>query len=456
MGFDFLDWGFPKSGTDWKSINGKPFITVSSKGRSNGLSTKINDGADFGPDTTLNAMSPSQTGPSYTQTSGIQEALDYIAIYGYHLLIKTGYYKISAPILPQPSEYQILFIEGEVGNVYSFTNGNNIGVIIELDNNYTTINGLPAIFGTPNVTSNGGVHIENIAITQPYITSTGVTATAFDFSNCQGNNYFKNCVALTSIGESGSGPPTNSNNIPAFRISGTTIFERCYAYNYQVGFLATALTTLINSVAFQCYNGMFINTAFATDHPIYLLGFDVEQAVNMIYIPTATAPAMLYGFLTYETSTATQNLINDVDNVVYGEIFINGHEVGGGNFSDFNAFTAKTGGNNLKVHWQFPIPSPTLLDNPPVSGTVYQNTNGYDIRLKIPVTYNPTSTAAATLATGISSTSTVTTSTKVSIPAGLTAADGQILTYDMVVPAGWYYELVATNATIGTAEVQPI
>lgn len=77
MGFDFLDLGFPKSGTDWKSINGKPYITVSSKGRSNGLSTKINDGADFGPDTTLNATSPNQTGAPYTQTSGIQEALDY-------------------------------------------------------------------------------------------------------------------------------------------------------------------------------------------------------------------------------------------------------------------------------------------------------------------------------------------------------------------------------------------
>jgi hypothetical protein len=46
----------------------------------------------------------------------------------------------------------------------------------------------------------------------------------------------------------------------------------------------------------------------------------------------------------------------------------------------------------------------------------------------------------------------VTTSTKVSIPAGVTT--GQILTYDMVVPAGWYYELVVTNATIGTAEIQ--
>ena len=100
--------------------------------------------------------------------------------------------------------------------------------------------------------------------------------------------------------------------------------------------------------------------------------------------------------------------------------------------------------------------TPTISANPPVSSTVYQNPNPYNIRLKIPVTYNPSTSAAATLATGISSTSTVTTSTKVSLPSGLTAADGQILTYDMVVPAGWYYELVVTNATIGTVEVEAV
>ena len=88
MGFDFLDWGFPKSGTDWKSINGKPFITVSAKGRSNGLSTKINDGADFVPDTTLNATSPSQTGSPYTQTNGRQEAVNYASTFNPILTVR--------------------------------------------------------------------------------------------------------------------------------------------------------------------------------------------------------------------------------------------------------------------------------------------------------------------------------------------------------------------------------
>ena len=90
MGFDFLDFGFPKSGTDWKSLNGKPYITVSSKGRSNGLSDKINDGADFGPDTMQAATSPSQTGSSYSKSLGFQETLDYARANNIHKIVAIG------------------------------------------------------------------------------------------------------------------------------------------------------------------------------------------------------------------------------------------------------------------------------------------------------------------------------------------------------------------------------
>ncbi len=54
-----------------------PYITVSSRGIVNGQSSIPNDGADFGPDTMLGATSPDQYGPPYTQTTGIQEAIDY-------------------------------------------------------------------------------------------------------------------------------------------------------------------------------------------------------------------------------------------------------------------------------------------------------------------------------------------------------------------------------------------
>ena len=119
-----------------------------------------------------------------------------------------------------------------------------------------------------------------------------------------------------------------------------------------------------------------------------------------------------------------------------------------------SALTESIPGLTWTMAHVFPVQTPTLSANPPLPATVYQNKNPYKIRLKIPVTYNPTSTEAATLATAISPTSSLTTSTKVSIPAGLTSADGQILTYDMVIPAYWYYGINVTNATLGTAEVE--
>ena len=63
-------------------IQTKPYITVSAKGISNGLSNTFNDGADFGPDTLLNATSPSQYGPPFTQTVGLQEAINYVSMLG--------------------------------------------------------------------------------------------------------------------------------------------------------------------------------------------------------------------------------------------------------------------------------------------------------------------------------------------------------------------------------------
>ena len=60
-----------------KNIRGKPCIEVSSKGIVNGLSNIPNDGADFGPDTTEGATAPGQYGSPYTETSGLEDALNY-------------------------------------------------------------------------------------------------------------------------------------------------------------------------------------------------------------------------------------------------------------------------------------------------------------------------------------------------------------------------------------------
>ena len=91
----------------------------------------------------------------------------------------------------------------------------------------------------------------------------------------------------------------------------------------------------------------------------------------------------------------------------------------------------------------------TLGTNPPVSGTAYQWTGPGTLQLACPVTYSPTSTAAATSTLDIGSTSTPSSAVDTeSEPAAITA--GMVHTAHAEVPAGWYYELSATNATIGT------
>ena len=72
-----------------------PYITVSAKGMSNGLSDIPNDGFDFGPDTMLGATSKDQYGPPYTQTSGILEATNYQQQNGGIIKMLQGRYIIS-------------------------------------------------------------------------------------------------------------------------------------------------------------------------------------------------------------------------------------------------------------------------------------------------------------------------------------------------------------------------
>lgn len=94
----------------------------------------------------------------------------------------------------------------------------------------------------------------------------------------------------------------------------------------------------------------------------------------------------------------------------------------------------------------------TLAANPPVSGTAYQWAGPGTLELAIPVTLNPTSSAAATATLDIGSTSSPTSiMDQRSLPDTLTTADGEITTLRAEIPAGWYYEVTTSNATIGTA-----
>ena len=91
------------------NINGKPYITVSSKGITNGLSTIPNNGADFGPDTVG------------TTTSGINEAINSLPLAntsapyssgGGKIVLEEGQYNITGTItIPNTNPFN-LTLEG--------------------------------------------------------------------------------------------------------------------------------------------------------------------------------------------------------------------------------------------------------------------------------------------------------------------------------------------------------
>ena len=90
----------------------------------------------------------------------------------------------------------------------------------------------------------------------------------------------------------------------------------------------------------------------------------------------------------------------------------------------------------------------TLSANPPVSGTVYQNTNPYDIEIDLPVYATTSGTAGyVTIAKGSTDTPTAIGNQYVSGDTSSTAT--QIIR--VRVPAGWYYEFTGSGVTFTTA-----
>lgn len=83
------------------------------------------------------------------------------------------------------------------------------------------------------------------------------------------------------------------------------------------------------------------------------------------------------------------------------------------------------------------------------SGQVYQNVNAAYRVYRIPVTFNPTSSLAATCAVALGSSSSPATIDTTTIPANGLA--GTVLVIELRVPPVWYFSLTATNATIGAA-----
>ena len=474
-------------------------VYVTSKGIVNGLSVLPNDGkGGFGPDTTLNATAPGQYGSPYTETGGIDEAWKFSPD-----IFCSGSINISTSITaPSNSHISItgdsntlITATANMTSILSFTSSTNKYIAI----NTIALNGNYFPNGTINVSY--GIYVTNDAITNIHGYYPENFTSSPLYINGTGNVYILNYM------DSALSYAASVYNEPSITIiggGGSTVFISDSFLQYPLNVSGTpyflyVLNSGIVGVQNSSQNAYFINCWLAAvdylpsgqdfAYTIMSSGFislincdieansvagNVEKPFYMFYLSSATSNSQTYYPILnvtncnidwetitpsdYTSLTMTQIIdSNAVVNIKKSIIRLNttgtltelSYSSGVTNISYFAEFlqTISPGMTFTRYYT-----TPTLSTNPPVSGTTYQNTNPYDIRLKIPVTYSPTSSAAATLATGTSSSSTVTTSTKVSYPAGITT--GIINTYEMVVPAGQYFELVATNATIGTVEVQ--
>ena len=272
MSFDFLDFGFPKSGTDWKSINGKPYITVSTKGRSNQLSNKINDGADFGPDTTLGATSPNQIGPPYSPTLGIQEAGNYVkAQYsGGKVILKAGNYNVAPISMPDGVD-----LEGE--NITIHDGGTPFVTAIIANSGISTDNlityggsrggSVRNLFFQSNVTLNSLLYFNALQGEVVYCTFYGNNvAKSIDIGPSNAhirNNFFANTPTIAHIYVEGNGNDiyiennfisqeggTNSSTAVGIYVTGSQPGDGYVLHNpitgMGIGILLTGNSTMVN------------------------------------------------------------------------------------------------------------------------------------------------------------------------------------------------------------------
>ncbi|MEM3862392.1 MAG: hypothetical protein QW203_07940, partial [Thermoplasmatales archaeon] len=499
---------------EWSVLSGKPYITVSAKGISNGLSNIPNDGADFGPDTLLGASSPNQYGPPYTQTSGIQEAINYVTSLPdtMEIVLLSGTYNITAPfveygtapsgstlpgryglinVMPVSSLNQIKMISirgavslpmGSGGSLEPISSSS--GAIINILTPALTSTGTPMViyqtlFYVPSgIDKYTSVSFQNIMVTQPAPCNIGAY---FDGQTFLANSYANNLW----VG------PTNEYNNYFSGIASTNAKATAYNFNGAQGNLSflgiLAAQQMYSAFGGSCshvYIGSLVVQSCIhgidfTDYLPYgfaILGFDVQGTQYPIYqTATGYGPQSLFIGTWQEEDYTGQSGITSEFATAY-DIYATG-----GALAIFIALTS--------IHRSF-VPSgyqitpritgqianisigslglvyddgtivvspkqylsPTISANPPVSATVYQNTNPYDIRIYLPA-YATTSGTAGSVTIALGSSSSPSTIGTKFINGSTSSSATEII--ELVVPAGWYYEFTATGVTFATATVLP-
>lgn len=484
----------------WTNFRGKPSVTVSPVGYTNvfpSLTGLPNDGADFGPDTTMNGGA-GVSGAPYTDTMGIQEAINYIeAAGGGTIFLLPGVYTVGSTLevtvpgviirgaMPRTGEMDsdvppytpsmvqaaaglnaaLLIVSSDPsavsggstegfrgflcadvifdGNASKQTAGDVVWCAAadsvfercEIRNGFN--NGLSTFDTNP---ANGG---ENMQLVNTHVHDNGSNGIEVGHADLRidGGEIF---------GNGGAGIGGSGGNLGGLQVRGVNIYANSVGIDYGTG--GSSSSSVNNGYVCQCSIDHNYTAGVILQGVIYNVSFSAvtfwDNGDGGGTPPTGYAHVIIteysYGGVYATFSGCTFLGDSGAPNLEYEVYSTNGthHTVFSGcSFVNLTRALAITGTTVV-----------TITANPPGFNTVYQNTNPYAIILLIPVTLSPSSSAAANFSCGLSPTSTV------SAPASeqlQSPAAGPVLTLlaTVRVPAGWYYEFFSANgASIGTMQ----
>ena len=461
------------------------YISVSAKGIVNGLSSQPNDGADFGPD----SYSPTSTSAiPYTESSGIEESVLYTYNQGGGTIELTNeiFYVTKTPVEDPNNSgtyYQIGVPFNSLSN--AFIQINIIGNAKQVT--YPGPNSLPSATRTPGRTTiisqttstdnyylfyvlagntrgnqnNVGIYIDGVNFQVPAVSNANAVGLQWAVGANGGSiNLFTDAIyGTTSPVTASAGIGLNIAN--TFNTNSQNSYGNWYYWKYITaqGFNQTILMSI--HVHIDYFAVYYAGTAIAIAGGItasgeYTYGNDISFAdiqQTAIAIDFINGANLHIGMISFGDVTTTSGYFYTstyfVQNTVAPSyLYIDAFSAGIPSSLPPNNITQPVYGNMKYLSGTL---TPTLSANPPVSGTVYQNLNPYDIEIDLPVYATTSGTAGyVTISKGLTSSS-LTTIGNQYVSGDTSDTSEQIIR--LRVPAGWYYEFTASGVTFGTASV---
>ena len=428
-----------------------PDVVVSAKGVANGLSEEYNDGWDFGPD----SYDPNSTAnPPYTQTSGMQEAYEFAVANNQGLdtvikLVSNETYVIDEEI----NFTYIPEIAGALQQSVDIVADGRLGTSIKPSSSFTGsyLFNLGAIsFGAYNILFSGNSSVglfENSGATNNqvfdyhwYNCYFGGSTDQFNlnatYSSCRYE--FWDCQFVPNSASFGSFNINGNNDTSVALFFGCDFSISSGYHGFEFGALSVYMIGNYQHISNGLSPSPLINTTNSTLlHTLYVSGHQFMDTDSAFFIYFGSTNSGVIKRLYIYGSNWPNNTQSFIEGYYSGAIT----QIK----SDMLNSNSLSGTIGLMTYI-----SPTLSANPPVSATVYQNTNPYAIEIDLPVYATTAGTAGyVTVAKGKTDTPTAIGNQYVSGDTSDTSE--QIIR--LRVPAGWYYEFTASGVTFGTASV---